>query len=59
MRLKVVTASQLIHMLGHNSNRHFLVDKGASYSILPHQSSLPTTGLKLFCPAGQPISEDA
>jgi hypothetical protein len=56
MRLKVVTASQLIHMLGHNSNRHFLVDAGSSYSILPHKSSFPATGLKLFNPAGQPIS---
>jgi hypothetical protein len=56
MRLNVVTAGQLIHMLGHNSNRHFHMDAGASYSILPHQSSLPATGLKLFSLASKSIS---
>jgi hypothetical protein len=50
--LKIVTAGQLIHMLSHNSNRHFLVDADASYRILPHQSSLPATGLRLCSLAG-------
>ncbi len=31
------------------------MDTGASYSILPHRSSLPASGPKLFCPTGQPI----
>ncbi len=46
---------QLIHMLDQISNRRFLVDTGASYSILPHRSSLPASGPKLYGPAGQPI----
>jgi hypothetical protein len=54
-RLNAVAAGQLIHMLDHISNRRFLVDTGASYSILPHRSSLPATGQKLFGPAGQLI----
>ncbi len=54
--LNVVTAGQLIQMLCPKSNMHFLEDAGASYSILPRQSSLPARGLKLFSPAGQPIS---
>ncbi len=47
-RLNAVTAGQLIHMLGQTSNRRFLVDTSASYSILPHCSSLPATGPKLI-----------
>ncbi len=37
------------------NNRRFLVGTGASYSILPHQSSLPATGPMLFSPASQLI----
>ncbi len=54
-QLKAVVTGQLIHMLDQVSNRRFLVDTGASYSILPHRSSLPASGPKLFGPAGQPI----
>jgi hypothetical protein len=54
-RLNAVAAGQLIHMLNQVSNRRFLVDTGASYSILPHRSSLPASGPKLYGPAGQPI----
>jgi hypothetical protein len=54
-RLNAVAAGQLIHMLDQISNRRFLVDNGASYSILPHRSSLPATGPMLFGPAGQLI----
>ncbi|MFN9908322.1 MAG: hypothetical protein ACK56F_19700, partial [bacterium] len=43
-RLNAVAAVQLIHMLDQVSNRRFLVDTGASYSILPHGSSLPASG---------------
>jgi hypothetical protein len=42
-------------MLDQVSNRRFLVDTEASYSILPHCSSLPAPGPKLFGPASQPI----
>jgi hypothetical protein len=54
-RLNAVAAGQVIHMLDQITNRRFLVDTGASYSILPHRSSLPATGPKLFGPAGQLI----
>ncbi len=54
-RLNAVAAGQLIHMQDQVSNRRFLVDTWASYSILPHRSFLPAPGLKLFGPAGQPI----
>ncbi len=54
-QLNAVAAGQLIHMLDQISNRRFLVDTGASYSILPHRSSLPASGPKLYGPAGQPI----
>ncbi len=54
-QLNAVTARQLIHMLDQISNRRFLVNTGASYSILPHRFSLPASGPKLFGPAGQPI----
>jgi hypothetical protein len=53
--LNTVASGQLIHMLDQISNRRFLVDTGASYSILPHHSSLPASGQKLYGPAGQPI----
>jgi hypothetical protein len=51
--LNIVTSGQLIHMLDQNSKRRFLVDTGASCSILTHQSSLPAKGPKLFGPAPQ------
>ncbi len=54
-RLNAVAAGQQIHMLDQVSNRRFLVDTGASYSILPYVSSLPALGPKLYGPAGQPI----
>jgi hypothetical protein len=54
-RLNAVAAGQLIHMVDQITNRRFLVDTGASYSIFPHRSSLPAMGPKLFGPAGQLI----
>ncbi len=54
-RLNAIAAGQLIHMLDQISNRRFLLDTGAAYSILPHCSSLPASGPMLFGPAGQPI----
>ena len=54
-RLNPVATGQLIHMQNQITNRRFLTDTGASYSIIPHRSSLPATGPKLFGPAGQLI----
>jgi hypothetical protein len=45
----------LIHMLDQNSDKRFLMDTGAKYSILPHQSSLLAKDPELFGPAGQDI----
>jgi hypothetical protein len=55
-----VAAGQLIHMLDQHTNRSFLVDTRASYSILTHKSSLPAMEPKLFSLAGQllPCWED-
>jgi hypothetical protein len=53
--LNAVATRQLIHMQNQITNRRFLTDTGASYSIIPHRSSLPATGPKLFGPAGQLI----
>jgi hypothetical protein len=52
-QINALAAGQLIHMQDEISNGHFLLDTGASYSILPHCSSLPAPSLKLFGPAGQ------
>jgi hypothetical protein len=54
-RLNAVAAGQLIHMQDQITNRCLLVNTGASYSIIPHHSSLPATGPKLFGMAGQLI----
>jgi hypothetical protein len=37
------------------SGKHFLVDTGASFCILPHHSQSPTSGPRLFGPSGQLI----
>ena len=54
-RLNAVAAGLLVHIVDSSNNRRYLVDTGASYSILPHKSPLPATGPKLFGPGGQPI----
>jgi hypothetical protein len=54
-RLNAVAARQLIYMQDQITNSCFLVDTGASYSIIPNRSSLSATCPKLFDPAGQLI----
>jgi hypothetical protein len=54
-RLNPVAAGQLAHMLDQASGRHFLVDTGSSFSILPFSSSSPATGPSLTGPAGEAI----
>ena len=53
--LNAVAAGLLVHIVDRSNKRRYLVDTGASYSILPHKSPLPATGPKLFGPGGQPI----
>ena len=55
-RLNAVAAGLLVHIMDQLTGRRFLVDTGASFSILPHQSSLPASGPKLEGPAGLPIT---
>ena len=54
-RLNAVAAGLLLHIVDSRDNRRYLVDTGASYSILPHKSPTTASGPKLFGPGGQPI----
>jgi hypothetical protein len=54
-RLNAVVPGSLVHLVDQLSNRHFLVDTGASFSIFPHQSSSPPSWLHLRGAASQPI----
>ncbi len=53
--LNAVTPGRLVHVLGQTSNRRFLVDTGASYSIFPHRSATPPSGPRLSGPTGSHI----
>ncbi len=53
--LNAITPSHLVHVLDQVSQRRFLVDTGASYSIFPHWSSSPPTGPLLAGPSGTAI----
>jgi hypothetical protein len=52
-RLNHIVPCSMVHLVDQLSNRHFLVDTGASYSIVPHQSSSPPSGPRLRSAAGQ------
>jgi len=54
-RLNAVVPGSLVHIVDQLSNRRFLVDTGASYSIFPHFSAAPPSGPKLRGAAGQLI----
>jgi hypothetical protein len=54
-RLASVAAGLLVHIVDELSCKRFLVDTGASYSILPHRSSAPASGPRLFGLASQLI----
>ena len=41
--LNAVAARLLVHIVDSSNHRRYLVDRGASYSILPHKSPLPAT----------------
>ena len=51
-RLNAVAAGQLVHIVDQTSGRRFLVDSGASYSILPYKAARPPSGPQLHGPAG-------
>ncbi len=54
-RLNAVIPGSLVHIVDQLSNRRFLVDTGASYSIFPHSSAAPPSDPKLRGAAGQLI----
>ncbi len=54
-QLNAVAAGRLAHMLDQTSGRHFLVDTGSSFSILPFSSSSRATGPSLTGPADEAI----
>ena len=51
-----VTPSQLVYVTDQLSNRRFLVDTGAAFSILPHHSSVQPSSPSLIGPNGLPIA---
>jgi hypothetical protein len=53
--LNAVTPGRLVHVLYQTSNRRFLVDTGASYSMFPHRSATPPSGPRLSGPSGSHI----
>ncbi len=52
-RLNAIVPGSLVHIVDQISNRRFLIDTGASYSIFPHKSSAPPSGPSLKGAAGQ------
>jgi hypothetical protein len=50
-----VFPGKLLHLQDTVSQRRFLVDTGASYSILPHTSTSPVEGPNLTGPSGTAI----
>jgi hypothetical protein len=54
-RLNAVIPGTLVHIEDQLSNRRFLVDTGASFSLFPHTSAAAPSGPRLIGPAGQPI----
>ena len=55
-RLNAVAAGSLVYVTDQASSRRFLIDTGASFSILPHHSSARPSGPNLSGPDGQPIA---
>ena len=54
--INAVAPGQLVYITDQLSHRRFLVDTGAAYSILPHQSSGQPTGPPLAGPDGHPLA---
>ena len=54
--VNAVAPCQLVYITDQLSQRRFLVDTGAAYSILPHHSSGQPTGPLLAGPDGHPLA---
>jgi len=55
-RLNAVAAGMLVHITDQLTGRRYLVDTGASFSLVPHQSRAPTCGPRLVGPNGAAIN---
>ena len=53
--VNAVAPGQLVYVTDQLSNRRFLVDTGAAFSILPHRSTMQPSGPALIGPNGLPI----
>jgi len=49
-RLNAAASGMLAYLVDQRTSRHFLVDTGASYSLLPHRSTLLATGPRMANP---------
>ena len=54
-RLNAAAAGQLLYITDSNSSRRFLVDFGASLSLIPFRSKAPPDGPRLLGPDGAAI----
>jgi hypothetical protein len=54
-QLNAIAPGQLLHVVDMLTNRRFLVDTGAAYSIFPHVSAQLPSGPALQGPGGQAI----
>jgi hypothetical protein len=54
-RLNAVAPSALLHITDRATQRKFLVDTGATFSILPHHSTATPSGPSLIGPDGTKI----
>ena len=54
--LNAVAPGQLVTVTDQSTNRRFLIDTGAAYSIFPHHSKDPPNGPSLSGPGGAPIA---
>ena len=55
-RLNAAASGVLAYLVDQLSSRRFLVDTGASYSLLPHHSGQPASGPRLTGADGEPIA---
>ena len=55
-RLNAAASGVLAYLVDQLSSRRFLVDTGASYSLLPHRSEQPASGPRLTGADGEPIA---
>jgi hypothetical protein len=52
-RLKAIVPGSLAHIMDQSSERRFLIDTGASFSIMPYKYTLKPQGQRLAGPDGQ------